>query len=294
MIIKAGTYRFNKEISLSSLPKREIIDFIYDNRTYFGFEKLDFGQTSQALSYIYEVIDDTTTRTSIVYMNNSDLESFAWVNGQMHIVTIPYDQDTSDEFGVWFAETTVRVRKISGIWQMNETLIFPNNNIEENISFSVPVSESDVGLSYTAYIDCIYIDTASKSILGRTAYTEPEIDSIGVTIGYSNGKWKYDLWGPDIRLWDFGTEDQYITEILYNILKVNTIPAAFSIKEKIKRLIAKANSTTDKNDTHLTSGVNSLIEKIGALEASNAELREQNGAIDETLSSLVNVSEEGA
>lgn len=43
-------------------------------------------------------------------------------------------------------------------------------------------------------------------------------------------------------------------------------PTADSIKAKIKNLIAKANSTTGKNDTDLTSGVNSLIEGFGSGE----------------------------
>lgn len=88
-----------------------------------------------------------------------------------------------------------------------------------------------------------------------------DTDSGGGTMQlYSaNDGWFTSTFGENVNVWDFGETEQTLNDECARVL-LNSIDVKEAVPLKLQSLIHKANTTTSKRDTDLTSGVNSLIE----------------------------------
>lgn len=201
-----------------------------------------------------------------------------WRGEGMQTITITEDTEVSEEFSEWFTINTVAQKQISGAWKFKEfSLIkFPEQGFIQVVEFKISCAAEgtaiDVYCSQARIPNAVYkeCNVVVESMVPDVTNGEWEFPC-AVIISAADCGWRHSDFGvtEGFDSWDFGTEPQYVSVKFYNWLLVNTIPTAFTVKEKMNNLIAKANAVTGKSDADLTSGVNSLIEGYRNIEKYN-------------------------
>jgi hypothetical protein len=54
-------------------------------------------------------------------------------------------------------------------------------------------------------------------------------DYLGDGVGYANGAWETSSWGDGLKIWDFGTQPQYVSAEFYNWMTANAIQPTVSV-----------------------------------------------------------------
>lgn len=175
---------------------------------------------------------------------------------------------------------------IKGKYRLNDTPALGNSPeweivgglaLDENITFSVDAVVN--GNSYRITFKSLgFFDYGTDGswehmtgIYANFVSSEPtlpddfEIDAGGGTMQLYNARdgWLTSKYGENINVWDFGETEQTLNDECSRVF-LNSIDVEEAVPLKLQNLIHKANSTTGKNDTDLTSGVNSLIEGYGS------------------------------
>lgn len=163
---------------------------------------------------------------------------------------------------------------LKGTWRFNDVLT--KASFYNEVYFDFQTVAIINGESYKLYCNTIYQDVNepydSASLQYIAVSSIPDLSELGISFPLgsyvydgSTKEWRTDLYGEGIQTITF-TEEQEVSDEFYTWFTANAalvVPTADSVKAKIQNLIAKANETTGKNDTDLTSGVNSLIEGYG-------------------------------
>lgn len=160
-IIKAGTYRFNDELSkpygnymqsinftisvagnLAKCDSMNLLHYVSTNSdvNYEAVEVkynvvdcdafVSLGEELPVLCYVYECVYGATGGTGWS-TNYGDVEG-------LQLVTILKDSDVTEEFATWFTANTKEQKQISGKWKFNDVLTRPSVNLNENVNFEFP------------------------------------------------------------------------------------------------------------------------------------------------------------
>jgi hypothetical protein len=241
--IKAGTYRFNDVLSAPSGTIEQDINFaisvsgheaIADHLRVYYSASDNGGTLSEVVSIEYRITECPTLVgvilpiTSTVYecVNGILVGGDGWSDSfgdpeELQLITIPTDTDVSAEFGTWFAENAKPC--ISGVWKLNDSLVFSQGDIEESVNVSVDLTYE--GVKCVAFVDTIYVDADAKEVSGNSYRVEPEGTTLeeGIGFGYFNGSWDWETWGDVVNVFDFGTEPQPVSAEFYEWLTANAV-----------------------------------------------------------------------
>ena len=170
---------------------------------------------------------------------------FGWGHPWYQTITIPYDQDVSDEFELWFTANTVEPKIIkAGTYRFNEWLSPPAATIEQSVAFTCKAVVAGVGT-----LDCVCTGISVEYSNGN-AYGTPTVGFIvyGITpdVGYPPGAsfkvyWSEDgawntQYGGDVLQTITIPYDQYVSDEFYEWFAVNakvytTISGTWIIKD---------------------------------------------------------------
>lgn len=292
MLIEAGTYRWNDEIvttdvielplefSLPSIPIEDTEIVIKKGLTILSATETDGSITVTSLCYLIiqkDILSDSTIEYHINVYGSGEYGNWNFLNlygssyiasgvapeGYGQIITITFDQYVPTTLGLWAIsnwekqgeeEETYTIE--AGFYKFNDTIDRPSEDFSQEMSFAVVDSDqlTETGrygrmeTGRDMYLDFINVD--SDAGIAFYAFEETSNGNIGF-------------------LWDTQTIqvlEPFNASAVFNDwfgASTEKIVNPDTLKAKIQSLIAKANSTTGKSDTDLTSGVNSLIEGYG-------------------------------
>ena len=306
-IIKAGTYRWNDEVTFPPYVNdgygtpfyhfSQSIKYIFTTSITVGSAVYTVeceGDSVMALSLQngtneiqYQLISmtppfmETPYRPYVYSTAEGGWKVYAYGEG-VKTFTVLEDTVVEDEvFATWLTTNTKEVKAISGKRRFKDTI---TSLSYEKYGFTCSLADrayrlekygvdiSPVSLTYEGYN--ITITRITPSFFcgdmfddnGKPTIFIEEL-SLGVTV--DGGEYiAMPVTPSDIanQVFDFGTELQYIPVDAWDWVMESTDPYVEkpkTVKEKIQSLIDKANATTGKSDSDLTSGVKSLIAGYG-------------------------------
>ena len=241
--IKAGTYRFNDVLNISS-DLTETFVFCCNEVDYHTIMMViaKFGDTQigSALGFVNDNDEDSVQ----AYGSGSAFNDVGWANEVYQTITIPNDTEVSAEFLTWFTANAVADGvQISGKWKFKDVLTVPsfvsaveafNQPVQFETSGSISIGETGLCLgqgvqSWNNISFCFDADNnlqicyESDDFIGIPHYTAQDGFN-AFSILFENEDFKG--YGKTI---DFGAEPQTVSAEFYNWLTANASQPMASI-----------------------------------------------------------------
>lgn len=261
MLIKAGTYRFNNELSAPSAELEQEIGFtcasysdtfasnlsavclgLYVDADYMLYavsstepDLTDYGITYPLSMFIYAFHD-------IEISNETHAKGWnAKFDKGIQTITIHKDIDASDEFGTWFYANVKEQKQISGKWRWNDVLSVPSVDLEQAVEFTTSPFIGD------AVDNAVVVSDGTMSWCGINAWTDGTLeyltsDGSQIYPFNSDNGWNYlavimagfglsntevlNGYGQTI---DYGTTPKWVSVDYYDYVIANAKPVVASI-----------------------------------------------------------------
>lgn len=256
--IKAGTYRFNDVLDLSSFFGT--YPFTFYLTTGVAPEMFECHCDEIALisgNYLAYHCNESTPDLSAVGINlpsdvpvyySSDGWKFELYGDGIQTITIPNDTEVSAEFYEWFTANAVEQKEISGKWRFKDVLTAEDGaDIKQSVNFHHDLSGAGFGVDIdvrfycsgfrvfwqSAYYDFnwLFVDIdriePSQVNVGGTAYDVAT--ACGYTVPGDNPIHKESWRMPVAPTIDFGTESQAVSAEFYAWFTANAVPVMASI-----------------------------------------------------------------
>jgi hypothetical protein len=315
--IKKGTYRFNDVLIPPSgdnaYMEQDILFDVVTTAPEFGNMTLQVSCHYISVGGMQDYPSDTAMKYYITSITPDlgETPEYVWVSevggwydkyygAGIQYVTIPYDQDVSDEFGVWFTANTKEQKQISGKWTFKDVLtqsvggyLF-NGNFKVTTTLNIPpipeyAFEGYIGEHtfectklYQEWHDDVDVGDAngcavSYRLLNAVPTLPQSLTNLGIILPfepyvYSRTTGWDAMYGEGIKTIDFGDVPQWVSVDYFDWHINNTERSGIRNLAIMGQLIDKANAVTGKADATLADGVASLCEGYGQDGVSNAVL----------------------
>lgn len=247
MLIKAGTYRFNDVLSAPSEAlehQPQNVNFTFDTDVDGVEYHVEVDYINLSIQYVFNAVAATPAipgyelpQYFAVYFPEEYMGLHYWntlyFGEGIKTITIPYDQEGTEEFGTWFYANVKEQKQISGKWKFKDVLTAPSGDIAADINYSVTTLFKAYGVTVQGNCNQLLVylnyDGEENVTVYRAVSSVPDFSAQGVSYPipfrvYSAAGWNYTGYDEGIQTIDFGTEPQTVSAEFYDWFIANAKP----------------------------------------------------------------------